>query len=58
MLKWIQRRRIERLLIKRAWLQGYVDAWGSPYLVAYEHAKIEQIDEILRQLGYKEQDNG
>lgn len=59
MLTWFRRREINRLLVELAGMNAYMGSWVNKGVsVAPEMRRIAEIKERLRQLGYKEQDNG
>ncbi len=60
MLNWFRRREINRLLCERAKYETYCEGYDGQanYVSRWERGQLAEVNERLRQLGYKEQDNG
>lgn len=60
MFKWLKQREINKLLIERARYTEYLKISSPTGLLGsrWEVMMLAGVNERLRQLGYKEQDNG
>lgn len=60
MLNWFRRREINRLLCERAKYEAYCEGYDGQanHVFRWERGQLAEVNERLRQLGYREQDNG